>query len=129
MRVSLVPLQTKNEEQTPMRLFIFFCCVLSFAILHAEDKPRFRTDADGPVVAGEKRTNPQDRKPDDKPDWYQLVDGEFPPEGSAHAVSGELIQVDHLERRFQIRVDRNDSQQAGFHDLPLEAGLLPYGSV
>ena len=112
-----------------MRLFIFFCCVLSFAILHAEDKPRFRTDADGPVVAGEKRTNPQDRKPDDKPDWYQLVDGEFPPEGSAHAVSGELIQVDHLERRFQIRVDRNDSQQAGFHDLPLEAGLLPYGSV
>ena len=112
-----------------MRPFIFFCCVISFAVLHAEGKSRFRTDADGPVKTTEKRVNPKDRKPDDKSDWYQLVDGEFPPEGSAHAVSGELIQVDHLERRFQIRVDRNDSQQADFLDLPLEAGLLPYGSV
>jgi hypothetical protein len=90
---------------------------------------KFRTDADGPVLGSEKRPHPKDRKPGDKPDWFQLVDGEFPPEGSAHAVSGELIQVDHLERRFQIRVDRNDSQQAGFQDLPLEAGMLPYGSV
>ncbi len=89
----------------------------------------FRTDADGPVLASEKRKNPKDKKPGDQPDWFALVDGEFPTEGSAHAVSGELIQVDHLERRFQIRVDRNDSQQAGFQDLPLEAGLLPYGSV
>jgi hypothetical protein len=112
-----------------MRPLIFFCCVLSFAVLHADDKPRFRTDADGPVKATEKRGNPKDRKPDDKPDWYQLVDGEFPPEGSAHAVSGELIQVDHLERRFQIRVDRNDSQDRGVMDLPLEAGMLPYGSI
>ena len=111
-----------------MRLLIFFC-FLSFAVLRAEDKPRFRTDADGPVKANEQRVNPKDRKPDDKPDWYQLVDGEFPPEGSAHAVSGELIQVDHLERRFQIRVDRNDSQDRGVMDLPLEAGMLPYGSI
>ena len=42
-----------------------------------------------------------------------LVDGEFPPAGSAHAISGELIQVDHLERRFHLRVDRNDSQDRG----------------
>lgn len=90
---------------------------------------KFRTDADGPVLGTEKRRNPKDSKPSDKPEWFQVVEGEFPPEGSAHAVSGELIQVDHLERRFQIRVDRNDSQQAGFHDLPLEAGMLPYGSV
>lgn len=92
-------------------------------------KQTFRTDADGPVLGNEKRKNPKDSKPNDKPEWFQVVEGEFPPEGSAHAVSGELIQVDHLERRFQIRVDRNDSQQAGFQDLPLEAGLLPYGSV
>jgi hypothetical protein len=92
-------------------------------------KQTFRTDADGPVLGNEKRKNPKDSKPKDKPEWFQVVEGEFPPEGSAHAVSGELIQVDHLERRFQIRVDRNDSQQAGFQDLPLEAGLLPYGSV
>lgn len=112
-----------------MRFLIFFCGVFSFAVLHAQDKPRFRTDADGPVKANEQRVNPKDRQPDDKPDWYQLVDGEFPPEGSAHAVSGELIQVDHLERRFQIRVDRNDSQDRGVMDLPLEAGMLPYGSI
>jgi 6-phosphogluconolactonase (cycloisomerase 2 family) len=103
--------------------------IVAHSVLHAEDKPRFRTDADGPVKADDKRSNPKDRKPGDKPDWYQLVEGQFPPEGSAHAVSGELMKVDHLERRFQIRVDRNDSQLAGFHDLPLEAGLLPYGSV
>ena len=90
-----------------------------------EKKPkRFRTDADGPHIPNQKKD-----KDDDSPQWYQLVDGEFPPEGSAHAVSGELIQVDHLERRFQIRVDRNDSQNRGFWDLPLDAGMLPYGSI
>jgi hypothetical protein len=61
--------------------------------------------------------------------WFQLVDSKFPPENSAHAISGELIQVNHLERQFQIRVDRNDSQQAGFLDLPLDAAMLPYGSI
>jgi hypothetical protein len=90
---------------------------------------RFRTDADGPVLSTEKRRDPKDIQAGDKPEWFQLTEGEFPPEGSAHAVSGELIHVDHLERRFQIRVDRNDSQQAGFQDLPLEASMLPYGSV
>src|SRR3954471_12269594 len=105
------------------------CFVLSMALVHAQDKPRFRTDADGPVRGDEKRRNPKDRQPSDKPDWFQLVDGQFPPEGSAHAVSGELIAVDHLERRFQIRVDRNDSQDAGLHDLPLLATMLPYGAI
>ena len=56
-----------------MRPFIFVCCVLSFTVLHAEDKPRFRTDADGPVKATEKRVNPKDRKPDGKPDWKTVV--------------------------------------------------------
>ena len=110
-----------------MRLLVALC--LAASILHAEDKPKFRTDADGPVQAGEKRTNPKDRKPGDKPEWFQLVEGQFPPEGSAHAVSGELIDVDHLERRFQMRVDRNDSQDAGIVDLPLDATMLPYGSI
>jgi hypothetical protein len=97
---------------------------LSASLLHAQDKPRFRTDADGPVRGDEKRRNPKD-----KPDWFQLVDGQFPPEGSAHAVSGELIAVDHLERRFQIRVDRNDSQERALWDLPLTATMLPYGAI
>lgn len=103
--------------------------ILSMTLLQAQDKPRFRTDADGPVRANEKRRNPKDRQPSDKPDWFQLVDGQFPPEGSAHAVAGELIAVDHLERRFQIRVDRNDSQDRGVWDLPLPATMLPYGAI
>jgi hypothetical protein len=98
-------------------------------LLRAEDKPRFRTDADGPVRADEKKKNPKDKKPDDKPEWYQLIDGQFPPEGSAHAVSGELMRVEHLDRRFAIRVDRNDSQERGIWDLPLDATMLPYGSI
>lgn len=108
-----------------------FILVIGFftTLLHAEDKPKFRTDADGPVKADEKKKNPKDRKPDDKPEWYQLVEGQFPPEGSAHAVSGELMRVDHLDRRFAIRVDRNDSQERGIWDLPLDATMLPYGSI
>ena len=110
-----------------MRLLVALC--LAASLLHAEDKPRFRTDADGPVKAGGKRKNAKDRKPGDKPDWFQLAKGQFPPEGSAHAVAGELIHADHLERRFQMRVDRNDSQDAGIVDLPLDATMLPYGSI
>ncbi len=103
---------------------------LIFALcLHAEDKPKFRTDADGPVKGNEKRKAPKDRKPDDAPDWFQLVEGQFPPEGSSHAVTGELMHVEHLDSHFQIRVDRNDSQERGIWDLPLDATLLPYGSI
>lgn len=39
------------------------------------------------------------------------------------------MHVEHLDRQFQIRVDRNDSQERGIWDLPLDATLLPYGSV
>lgn len=114
-----------------MRLLIsvgLFCLFLSPSLLDAET-PKFRTDADGPVTGDEKRKNPKARKPNDKPDWFQLVEGQFPPEGSAHTISGELIQIDHVERRFQIRVDRNDSQQRGVWDLPLDATMLPYGDI
>jgi len=91
-----------------------------------ESSPRFRTDADGPVPAD------AGRKGLDKNDplkWYSLVAGQFPPVGSAHAVSGELIQVDHLERRFLFRVDRNDHQLRGDWDLPIDAVMLPYGTI
>ncbi len=108
---------SRSFPSTSMRLLI--CLFLTLSILHAEPQ-KFRTDADGPVT----------RNPKEKGDaWYQLVEGEFPPEGSAHAISGELMQVHHLERRFQIRVDRNDSQDAGIVDLPLDASMLPYGSI
>ena len=90
--------------------------VFSFAIaasLFAEEAPRFRTDA-----------NPDPALP-----WYRLVEGQFPPANSAHAISGELILSDHAERRFRFRVDRDDSQQVSHFDLPLEAAMLPYGSI
>jgi hypothetical protein len=70
---------------------------------------------------------------DDNPDknlpWHQPTKGEFPPEGSAHYISGELIKVDHTQRELVIRVDRNDSQQRGVWDLPLSLTMLPYGSI
>ncbi len=93
--------------------FVVLCLSLSVAGLHAADPLKFRTDD-----AADKSLP-----------WFTLVDGQFPPENSAHAISGELIQVDHLERRFHLRVDRNDSQQAGHFDLPLYSVMLPYGSI
>lgn len=103
-----------------MRLLLGLC--ITFSLLHAEDKLPFRTDADGPINKKVER--------DGKPlEWFKLVDGQFPAEGSAHAISGELIRVDHLERAFHLRVDRNDSQDRGVWDLPLPAVMLPYGSI
>lgn len=61
--------------------------------------------------------------------WFKLVSGQFPPEGSAHYIQGELIKIDHPERQLVIRVDRNDSQDRGVWDLPLPLDMLPYGSI
>jgi len=95
----------------------------SALLLHGADTPAYRTDADGP-------SNKKVLLPDGKPlEWFKLVDGEFPPEGSAHAISGELTFVEHPRRTFRIRVDRDDSQDRGKWDLPLEADMLPYGSI
>ncbi|HSU69802.1 MAG TPA: hypothetical protein VLJ39_23160 [Tepidisphaeraceae bacterium] len=108
-----------------MRLLCGMCLLALVASAYAES-PRFRTDADGPVKADEEKKT---KGKSALPDWYRLVDGQFPPEGSAHAVSGELIAIDHLNRQFKIRVDRNDSQDRGVWDLPLHAAMLPYGAI
>jgi hypothetical protein len=97
-----------------LRIAIIFVCVCStVAFLTAAEPAKFRTD----------------ESQDKSLPWFRLIDGQFPPANSAHAISGELIQVDHLERRFQLRVDRDDSQGAGHLDLPLDAALLPYGAI
>ena len=70
-----------------------------------------------------------DESADDKLPWFQLVEGGFPPEGSAHYFSGELFDVDHIERQFVMRVDRTDSQNRSHFDLPVAARMIPYGSV
>jgi hypothetical protein len=83
------------------------------SLFAADSAPAFRTD---------------DSKDKALP-WYQLVEGHFPPPNSAHAVSGELVQVDHLERHFYLRVDRSDTQDRGVFDLRLDGVMLPYGSI
>lgn len=80
-------------------------------LLHAEE-PAFRTDGG-----------------DVKLPWYQVKPGEFPPAGSAHAISGELIRVDHINRSGAIRVDRNGSQRTDDYDQALTFTLLPYASL
>lgn len=66
---------------------------------------------------------------DEKLPWFQLKSGEFPPEGSAHYIAGELIALDHVNRTGVLRPDRTDAQRRGDWDLPLPFELLPYGSL
>lgn len=110
-----------------MRL-AFALVILACLPARAESPAKFRTDADGHYTAAELKKL-EGKEKDTVLQWYQLVDGEFPPAGSGHAISGELIRGDHLERRFHLRVDRDDSQGAGNLDLPIEATMLPYGSI
>jgi hypothetical protein len=79
--------------------------------LHAAE-PAFRTDGG-----------------DEKLPWFELKAGEFPPEGSAHAIAGELIALDHVNRTGVLRPDRTDAQRRGDWDIPLAFTLLPYGSL
>ena len=71
-----------------MRLLLSISLTAFITLLHAEDRPKFRTDADGPVKADAAK---RAKGKSDSPEWYQIVEGKFPPEGSAHAMSGELI--------------------------------------
>ncbi|MCE9604321.1 MAG: hypothetical protein K8U03_05385 [Planctomycetia bacterium] len=115
---------------TPLARLSFvagFCFALCAALAQAEERPKYRIDADGPVGPNQpKKVHPKDQT---ALEWYQVVEGRFPPAGSAHAITGELIFVDHLERRFHLRVDRNDSQDRGVWDLPVDAAMLPYGAI
>lgn len=61
--------------------------------------------------------------------WFTLRPNEFPPEESAHAIGGELIGVDRINRTGVIRLDRTDAQSRGIWDLPLRFTMLPYGST
>jgi hypothetical protein len=110
-----------------MRLTTLALLILSALVLAGT--PKFRTDADGPFDPKQTQRPTGKNAPPPSPPWYQLVEGQFPPENSAHAIPGELMLVDHLERRFQIRVDRADNQDRGIWDLPLDAVMLPYGAI
>jgi len=111
-----------------MRLLFTLSLLLAGSTLHAEIPPKFRTDADGRYSAEEAKKLVGKEK-DTVLQWFQLIDGEFPPEGSAHAIAGDLIWMDHLERRFHLRVDRDDTQDRAVWDLAVDATMLPYGSI
>ena len=64
-----------------------------------------------------------------KPASYQLQPGQFPPEGSAHYIAGELIQMDHVNRTGQLRPDRRDDQRTDDYDRALLFTMLPYGTL
>ncbi|PAY19195.1 hypothetical protein CKO51_12620 [Rhodopirellula sp. SM50] len=97
----------------PFLVLAVVALAISAAALAGDAASRFRSD----------------KNQDKNLPWYQPVKGEFPPEGSAHSIKGELIWVDHAERELHLRVDRDDSQGAGAQDLPLLLTMLPYGSI
>jgi hypothetical protein len=66
---------------------------------------------------------------DPKLPWYQLQPGVFPPAGSSRTLSGELIEIDPVNRRGILRVDRADDQSRPQWDRPLPFAMLPFGSV
>ena len=95
----------------------FYLPLIAVAILFASAlvfsaEPAYRTD------------NGKEQLP-----WFQLRAGEFPPEGSAHYIAGELIAVDHVNRKGVLRQDRDHSQRTDEYDRPLPFTLLPYGSL
>jgi hypothetical protein len=66
---------------------------------------------------------------DDPPPWTAVKPGEFPAAGSGREISGELIGVEHVDRKGSLRVDRNDSQRTDDYDAALPFTMLPYGKV
>lgn len=102
-----------SGRRRPLLLSLFLLCAVAPTMPARADDPAFRTD-DGK---------------DDKLPWFQLKPGEFPPDGSAHAISGELIALDHLNRTGVLRPDRTDAQRVDDFDIPLPFAMLPYGTI
>ena len=57
---------------------------------------------------------------------FRPVAGEFPPLEKAHAYRGELVFVDHANRRGSIRVEGVGKY---FRNAPHPFAMLPYGIV
>lgn len=70
-----------------------------------------------------------DDSTDEKLPWYQLQEGKFPPADAAHYFDGELIGIDHINRKARLRVSRTDRQNRSHWDLPVRFDMLPYGSI
>jgi len=65
----------------------------------------------------------------DAPADYVPTLAEFPPPGVGVELAGELVSVDHVNRRGGLRLD-GDFQEDRYHSAPTFAfALLPYGEV
>lgn len=93
------------------RIGIALCGLVGAAF--GQNAPAFRTDA----------------SPDQSLPWFQIVEGEFPPEGSAHYFAGELIGFDPVNRKGTLRVDRTDKQRRSHWDLSVDFSMLPFGAI
>ena len=89
---------------------IFFIINQAFA---GKPEPAYRTDTSD----------------DPKLEWFQLQDGEFPPEDAAHYFAGELIGIDPINRMGVLRPDRTDKQSRSHWDRSVHFELLPYATV
>jgi hypothetical protein len=83
----------------------------------------------GGVVLAQDAAFRTDANPDEKLPWFQIVPGEFPPQGSWHEFAGELIEMDHVNRTGTLRIDRTDAQRRSHWDLPVDFTMLPYGAI
>ena len=55
--------------------------------------------------------------------------GTFPKPGAGIELAGELVVVDHVNRRFGLRLDGDFNKYRYFNDAKLKATMLPYGEV
>ena len=61
---------------------------------------------------------------DEKP--FRPEPGQFPPIEKAHAYRGELVFVDHTNRRGSVRIQ---SEGTYFRNAPHPFAMLPYGVI
>jgi len=76
------------------------------------------------AAAAEEKPGTKNQKPGTEP--FRPVAGEFPPLEKAHAYRGELVFVDHANRRGSIRVQ---GEGKFFRNDPHPFAMLPYGMV
>ena len=69
---------------------------------------------------------PKTRTPERKPAVFRPEAGQFPPLEKAHAYRGELVFVDHANRRGSLRVQGEGTY---FRNAPHPFALLPYAVV
>lgn len=64
---------------------------------------------------------------DEKP--YVPVAGQFPPPDAGAYFAGELVAVDHVNRRGALRIDGDNSEDRYHSAPPHRFALLPYGTI